>query len=394
MKFLLPLRRGLRSAWQHPKLVLLTYLATLIPAALVGFGIFSRLAATLDDSLYARQALSGHRYGVWGDFLRGNPGDLSAVQAMLPLVAVAVLVLHVLLAAGIVESLLERERARERPFLLGIGRHGWRFLRSAIWFGLSLVVLAAILGAAMGALDDYATEAADGSLQYFGFLGIALVGLLLLIPLDLGYDLSRIAAATHDEGRTFLGYFKALGHALRHPLMLAPLWLFFSLLVAGLHISYVAARASWSPADLGQILGLLAVQQLVFLVAAFLRVGLWGGEVAYYQAVGEPRWCGRKERPSSLTAPAQPAEERTPEPKPEPEVRVEPAAAIDLTTSLQRPTEPLTPPPDLERSVREEPTETLRRPPAAGWADADLDDDGDEEAGAVDDETGGGPDRF
>jgi hypothetical protein len=213
----------------------------------------------------------------------------------LALGALALLV-QVLVAAGLAEVLLFREPRGEHPFLLGIGRHGWKFVRSALWYAGALVLLIALVAWAFAMFSEQALQAADGRLELAGWIGILAVAFLIYVPLDLAYDLSRIAAAAHGDRRTFLGFNRALGHALRHPLRLAPLWLFFSLLSAALAIGYVLARAAVAPAHGAHVLLLLLAQQVVFWLLAFLRVGAWGAEIAYYQAVGEPRWCGRRER--------------------------------------------------------------------------------------------------
>lgn len=295
MKFFLPLRLGLRSARQHSGLVLLVYLATLLPAAALGVLAWGELKL-LDHSLFAAEALTGNRMGVWSDLMRGHPGDMGAVLGALRVLVPLLVVVQILVAAGVVEALLERERKREHPFLLGIGRHGWRFVRAAVWMAVVVVVLGLLIAGGFHLVNKAAGDAGDGRIQVFGWAGVLLLAVLLFVPFDLAYDLSRISAVTHDQGRTFVGFFKALGHTLRHPLILLPLWLFFTVFTVGWHLAYVAARASWGPGGLGEVIALLLVQQVVFLLAAFFRVALWGAEIAYYQAVGEPKWCGRKER--------------------------------------------------------------------------------------------------
>lgn len=302
MKALLPIRFGLRAARRHLGLVLLVYLLALLPALLVGALAWLDLAPEMDHSAFAAQALEGNRLGVWNDYRRAEGSSWELVTASLLLAALAALVLQVLTAAGVVEALMQREHRREHPFLLGVGRHGWRFLRSAVWFFLAAVVLLVLVRLGMSGVNDLAGDRGDGRLQLWGWGAVLLAALLVYVPLDLGYDLSRIAAAAHDDTRTFAGFFKALGHALRHPLRLAPLWLLFSLLVLGLHLAYVTGRAFAQPSNLGEVALVFVLQQVVFLAAAFLRVGLWGGEIGYYQALGEPRWCGRR-RPEPVSGP-------------------------------------------------------------------------------------------
>jgi len=293
MKLLLPLRFGLRAARRNLKLVFLVYLLSLLPGLMVMALATFDMAPEMGGSLFAAQALEGNRVGVWSDYARAVDSDFGLVVAGLLLAAVVTLVLSILTAAGVVEALLEREHRHERPFLLGIGRHGWRFMRSAVWFGIVLVGLRKLVLLGFTGVNEWAGDVGNGWIQVWGWSGVLVLAFLVYMPLDLGYDLSRIAAAAHDDGRTFFGFFRALGHALRHPLLLAPTWLFFSLLVLGVHLAYVTGRIAVQPANLGEVALLFLVQQVVFLVAAFLRIGLWGGEIAYYQAVGEPRWCAK-----------------------------------------------------------------------------------------------------
>ncbi len=369
MKFLLPLRHGLVAAARRPGLVLLVYLLSLVPAAAVALLAYLDMAELLNDSLFAGLALAGERMAVWNDYQRAEGSDFGMVnQAALILAGLAVL-FHVLVAAGVVEALLSRERKREHPFLLGVGRHGWRFTRSALWFALALVPVVLAVGAAFTGINELAKSEMDGRVHLGGWLAVLVVSMLIYMFLDLGYDLSRIAAATHDEGRTFLGFFKALFHALRHPLILAPFWLLLSLLVVGLHLGYVAARAAVQPENLLHVGLVLAVQQVVFLVAAFLRIALWGGEVAYYQAMGEPHWCGkgkkRKKARRSETgdeaaaAPETPAPQsvdQPPEPAPERERKADTGPGTEPELEPQpRPRSGSEPEPWDRRPVRDEP---------------------------------------
>ena len=296
MKLFLPLHFGVRAARRHLGLVLLVYLLSLLPALAVGALAWFDMAPQTGHSLFARQALEGNRMGVWNDYIRADASDFGLVSSGLLVAAAAALLLAILTAAGVVEALLVREHRHERPFLLGIGRHGWRFVRSAVWFTFAAAVLATLVSLGFTGINKWAGNVGNGWLQVWGWTAVLVAALLVYMPLDLGYDLSRIAAAAHDDGRTFVGYWKALGHVLRHPLLLAPSWLVFSLLVIGVHLAYVTGRAFVQPGNLGEVALVFLVQQLVFLVAAFLRVGLWGGEIAYYQAVGEPRWCARTRR--------------------------------------------------------------------------------------------------
>lgn len=295
MRSLAPIRFGLRGARRRLGLVLILYLVALVPALVVAVEAAGSFSAGLSHSLFAQEAFEGNRWGVWSDLGRDPRTDLSGALGGFDALAVLALLAQVLAAAGAVEVLLFREPRGEHPFLLGVGRHGWRFVRSAIWFAGALALLAAAVSAALVAVTELARERADAGLQLWGWIAVLLVAALAFVPLDLAYDLSRLAAAGHGDRRTLFGFVRALGHALRHPLRLLPLWLFSTLLPLGLIAAYLAARAAVTPRNVVHVALLVLAQQLVFFLVAFFTVARWGAEIAYYQAIGEPRWCGRRE---------------------------------------------------------------------------------------------------
>lgn len=309
MKVLRLLAAGLRRAARHPGLVVLLWAASLLPALLATSLASPPLEEALDRSPFAGRILAGDPLPVLIE-LGGREGATFGVFGdALPLRFLLVVLLQIVLAAGLVEVLLERSPRGGRPLLAGIGRHGWAFARSALWFwGTAALVVGGTVflgGIAMGV----AFESDNVGLAYPLVLGLAAVALLVFVPLDCAYDLARISAASHGpcEGvgadgrrrvlpgdrRTFVGFFRALAFTLRHPLLLVPLYLAWGLLLAGLHVGGLALRSAVPIDQAWKIAAFLAAQQLLFLLHAFLRVGFWGSEVALYQGFGEPRWCGK-----------------------------------------------------------------------------------------------------
>jgi hypothetical protein len=292
VSLLAPLAHGLRSTRRRPALVLIVYLVSLAPTALVAAVAWDDLAGGLDHRPFAAEALAGNRHGVWNDLRRDPQNDLSAAFGTFFSLGLLTVLAQVAVSAGLVEALFSRGPRGEHPFLLGIGRHGWRFLRSAVWFGGALVALGTTVWAGIGLVDRQAAAAADARLQVGGWVAVVVLGLAAFAALDLAYDLSRVAAAAHGDRRTLRGFVAALGHALGHPLRLVPLWGSFAAAALLLHAAYLALYGSLSPVSPGEAAGLFAVQQALFLALAALRVAFWGAEIGYYQAVGEPRWCG------------------------------------------------------------------------------------------------------
>lgn len=316
MRSLAPIRFGLRSARRRMGMVLVLYLLALVPALLVGVEAAEDFEDGLAYSRFAEETFEGNRYGVWSELGHQRKADLSAARGGFYALGALALLVQVLAAAGVVEVLLFREPRGEHPFLLGVGRHGWSFVRSAIWFAAALKLLATGVSKAMEGIGTLAADRADAGLQLWGWIAVLAVAVVAFVALDLAHDLSRLAAAGHGDRRTLFGFVRALGHAFRHPLRLLPLWIFSTALPLGLTAAYLATRAAVTPRNLGHVALLVGAQQLVFLLVAFFTVARWGAEIAYYQAIGEPRWCGRRERRREATAGRERIASETAEPAP------------------------------------------------------------------------------
>jgi hypothetical protein len=294
MRFLTAIRLGLRRLHRHFTVVVLAYLAALVPALLIASLVHANLADSLDPSLFASRVFSIHRSAVWADFLASPDNALGTVFSGLGSRLLLVLLLQIAISAGIVEVLLGTAPRGGRPFLLGVGRHFWRFLRGAIWFLVCLLLVGGGLFAVTFLIGKVAADRGDGTLSLYANLTVLVVALFAFGPLKTAYDLSRVAAAAHGEGNTFVGFFRALGHCIARPAILLPLYLTFALLALAIHAGYFAARDVWAPTDAGFVVLLFAAQQTVLFLRAYLRGALWSAEIAYYQAIGEPRWCRRR----------------------------------------------------------------------------------------------------
>lgn len=296
MRFLVALRLGLRRAARHPWLALAVYLFSLAPPLFLLWLASPLFAGPLDHSPFAEGLLSGRAFAVWSDLWTSSHSTLAPLAARLgPLLVLAAL-LQVPLAAGAVEVLLERQPSGRDAFFLGVGRHLGRFLRSALWFAAGLLVIAIAAGAVTWLGSSRAAASGDSRQQLAGWAGAAILALLLLAPLALAYDLSRLAAASHGQGSTLRGLLRALRFVLLRPALFLPLFLSFALLVAGLHLAYAALTLPWNDTTAGQVALLFLVQQTLMLLRAFLKLTVWSAELTCYQALGDPPFCAPRRR--------------------------------------------------------------------------------------------------
>jgi len=330
------LAEGFRLARRHPRLVLVAYLVPLLPALALVWLARASLAPALDPSPFATRVLDGRWLAVWTDFAASPANHLPVVLgAGIFLAMLLTALLRVPVAAGIVETLLERGEPGGRPFFTGVAVHTWTFLRAAGWFLLAFVAGVGAVGGTLTGFFKLAEKQADGRFDAAGFVVAALVAFLLLAVLVPAYDLARLAAARHGDRATLRGFLRGIGLVLRRPAIFLPLCASFVALVAALHLGYYAARSPWTPGSAPAILALLVAQQLVMAVRALLHVSFWGAELSAYRHLGEPRLCGRRAK-----APAVVIETIAPEPA------VRPAEPEPVP-----PAPPLEPPPRVTDDV-------------------------------------------
>lgn len=279
---------GLWAAWRSPRLVVVAYLLTFLPALALIFMAHGALAPAWDHSLFAQRVLSGSWFGVWQDFAKSPDNHLGPILGRgLPLALVVTALLQVLASAGYVSVLL----GRGEGFLTGVVRHGWRFVRAFLWFAAALAIAGVASLATGRAFFKLAESRADGRWDVVGVGAALLVFGLLYVLLRAAYDLSRAAAVHHREGSTFLGFCRALGPALRHSLAFLLLYGSFFVLTLGVFLAYLALRVPWTVTGAWGVAVLFVLQQLLMALRAFLQVAGVGAAVEAYRALGAQRYC-------------------------------------------------------------------------------------------------------
>jgi hypothetical protein len=303
MKFMSFVREGFRIAGRHKKLVLVLWLAPLVPAIILAAMVASNLAPALGGSVYAGRVLSGDWFVVFQEF-RASPADaLGPILSLgVAVMAALTLLLQVMLSAGVVEVVLERTPIN--PFVLGIRKNFLRFLRTTIL--LTGATVAAIFAARllMRGFFKIAEAQGDGRFDLFGVVLAAVLFFLVWAPLDLAADFSRIAAARHDQRSMVRGFFRALKTVLGRPGLLAPLYLVFLVLPLLVHVIYYQLRSPWSAATAATILVSLVLQQAVMLARSLFKLGFWGAEVAVYRDLHEPELCRSKNPTGPIEEPS------------------------------------------------------------------------------------------
>lgn len=293
MKTIDLIAHGFRAARRHPRLVVITWWAPLIPALILASLIALNIGPVLGRSLFSQGIMEGGAFPIFMEF-RTSPAD-----ALEPLLGRGVLVMgllsalvQILLSAGIVEVLVGS--GPPHPFLTGVRRNTGRFMRSALFFLVPTIAaaVAASLTSKGGGL--LAKNFADGRWDVAGFAAAAVVFLILWTPADLAYDLSRVAAVRYNHTSMLRGFFRALVFVLKRPGTFVPLYFVFLALPLAVVGLYSAFRQPWTPGSVTAIVFLALIHQIVMVIRAFLKIGFWATEVEVFRKLDEPDFCRGK----------------------------------------------------------------------------------------------------
>lgn len=343
---------GFRRAAAHKRLVLLFWAVTALPMFLWALSILPTLLGDLGNRPFAEGFLGPEAFNVWIEYMGSGEGSFGGLVQALPILVVLGWLLQVMAAAGAVPWLLApgHRPGDSRPsFAAGVRRFTVPFLRSALAFFLVAGLWLVALGLVM-ALGGQVAEQTGDELWKLRFLPVtALVGLLLFAPLDLAYDLSRIAAVRHGGRQTFRGYYRALGWVLKRPVRLVPFYVAFTLLIfAGAGLAFFL-RSPWAPVTVAGILALVLLRQLFVLLRSYLSLSFWAAEAASYEALEEPDFCrgSRPEEPAPAAAAPVPALGSPP--------AVEPEAAFPEAWRTEVPVADPEPAPEPEPAPQEPP---------------------------------------
>ncbi len=175
--------------------------------------------------------------------------------------------------------------------MLGLRANLLSFARTLALLLAGTLVAGAAAAAVVRGFFKLAEAQADGRLDLVGVAAGALVFFVLWAPQMLAADLSRIAAARHDQRAMTRGYLRGLGAVIRRPGLFLPLAAAFVLLPLALNLGYLLLRSPWTPANAAALVGLVLVQQVVMVLRAALELGFWGAGVAAFRELGEPELC-------------------------------------------------------------------------------------------------------
>lgn len=292
-------REGLAAAGRNPRLAATLWLVNLTLALAVGVPGWLGLRSAVAERPGADALADGFSLDVLRDLVELQPGLLGGLFLSAAGAAFLGLLLGAAVTGGVLEVLMSRD---DRPFAhrfgRGAGRFFVRFVRAGLLAGVAGALAAALLAGPLFAVGGRLRRESGAEVaSLIVSAGAVLVaGLVLLLAL-LALDAARIRIVREDARRVLPLLRSGVAVVLGHPVKWLGTWGANALLGALALGAYLAYRDA-VPAGTSPLVLLMAVAQQAFVLArAWLRVALFGSEIALVERLRPPQPAFEPEPP-------------------------------------------------------------------------------------------------
>ena len=283
------LRSGLKGTWKTKRLLLVLYLAGLLPALVVALPLRSVLLSFAGHSLAGTALLDGATVDFLAELVTVNRAASPTLLIILVVSAVAFWFMSLFLSGGALAILALGERYQAVEFWKGAAMFFGRFLRLSLW---SLLLLAVLSLLPIGARVVQQLVFGSDPYQYVSYWGIWIqVGIVLfaLFFFRVCFDYARIQAVLTEERRTRRSLWQGLRFVVRHPVRAIGLAVCVSLLGWAALLAAALSGAFTGSTTTLVLTGIVARQLCVFWGVA-MRITRYGSEMALFGSIpGSPR---------------------------------------------------------------------------------------------------------
>jgi len=277
------LKKGFELFRTHKKVVVIYYLANLIPGILVTIPVWASLNRFAGNSLMGQKLAGPFDMDFLFEYLHYNKGIFSTVPALVFVVFILYGFLSLFLSGGVFSTYHNSKSYQAGLFWQGAGKYFGRYLRLLVFVMAVYFLLSGVQFAVLGLRK---LVFGDDPYQYISYwanwlrLGLMFLGVIIVFLI---FDYARIDAVFNDEHRmllslwrgfkfTFTNFTRTFGLALAILLMGILVLLAYNLVA-----SLFAPAASWA------VVSLIITQQLYLVIKIGLKLILYASELSLYK---------------------------------------------------------------------------------------------------------------
>jgi hypothetical protein len=277
------LKSGLVRAFSTKRLMLVLYLASVLPALAVALPLRDALMSFAGDSLAGSELVHGVHADFLAELVTANRAAAPALAVMLALGSTAFWFVSLFLSGGALAILARDEPYRADEFWRGAAMFFGRFLRLTLWSTLLVAVLS-LLPLSLREIERLAFG--PDPYQYVSYWGTWIdVGAIAvaLFFFRICFDYARIHAVLTGEKRTRRSLWYGVRFATGHPIRAGGLAVAVFLLGGVALLLYLAISPAFDGATTALVVAAIVLQQLYVLWRVAMRVTRYGSEISLFK---------------------------------------------------------------------------------------------------------------
>jgi hypothetical protein len=292
-------RRGLSITRRTGAAVWILFLANLAIAALAGYPIYRGIQRFTGHSLMAQEMARGFSVDWLTDFIFTNPGGFDRYATLIVCMGLLSLALNSILAGGVLTRFKAPDlKYSLGDFLRDAGRYAWRFLSLLVIGLICYWIVFKLLNEKLGqAVDHWADNWTDDRSVFCARLAVSLLVVLGLGCVNLVMDYARVRLVLEEGTGAVQAFLASLGFSLGHLRRALGVYVvpsFLGLALLGLYLllpwAFINSTFAGGPHIRGPLglAALFVIQQAVMFGRYWFRVATWASEWSYYSSTRQP----------------------------------------------------------------------------------------------------------
>lgn len=287
MKFITSYFGGLISALKNIKILLVIYFIAFILALIIASAFKSAIANATGSSMALLTMLKDFDYSTYSNFMHLFRDTISPLIKIAFLFGIFYSIFSIFFSGGIISKLSKKSEGSSLSiFWADSWTYLWRFLRLFFYVLILQIIIALLVYLPVGAIIGSIGDSVQSEATYFYIvLTGVIIHLFLMTILVLVSDYAKIMIVNNESFRPFRTMLRAFAFVFRHFFSVYSLNILYILTGVLLFIVYFFLDDKIGMTSGFTIFLMFLIQQLFIICRLFLKISIYGGEVALVKKI-------------------------------------------------------------------------------------------------------------
>ncbi len=288
MKFIISYIIGITSTLNKTKILFVLYFTALIFALTAALSFKSAVSETIGSSKALLSLLKDFDYTTYSNFMNLFRGTINPLLKVAFYLGVFYTVFSIFFSGGIISSFRNRTTSLSK-FWADSWTYLPRFFRLFVYVLIAEIITTLLVFFPLGAIIASISSSVQSEATFFYIIitGV-IIYLFLLTILVLVSDYAKIMMVNDEAFRPFRTMLKAFGYVIKHFFSVYGLNAFFILTGLILFVIYFFFADKIGMTSGFTIFITFLLQQLFILIRLYLKISVYGGEIALVNKIGLP----------------------------------------------------------------------------------------------------------